>query len=72
MFPPKDSPDLSEEEIVGLELDLYCANAGDGSVHGQQMFRTTPGRGIFIRRRYLSNMLEPSNGQKVKLVSKHT
>ena len=50
-------PDFSEEELVGIELDTWSANAGDGSVHGQQIFKTTAGRGFFCRRRSVAGIM---------------
>ena len=53
-------PDPSHEELVGIELDAFSVNAGDGSIYGQQLFKTTPGRGFIIRSRFLSNIVEPA------------
>ena len=50
-------PEFSEEELVGIELDTWSANAGDGSVHGQQIFKTSAGRGFFTRRRSVANIM---------------
>eukprot|EP01083_Nonionella_stella_P236342 830174_1 len=45
------TPGFSEEELVGIELDSWSANAGDGSVQGEKVFATTAGRGYFTRRK---------------------
>ena len=42
---------------MGIELDTWSANAGDGSVRGQQIFRTSAGRGFFTRRQSVADIL---------------
>ena len=42
-------PTIAEEELVGLELDTWSANAGDGSIQGKEYFTASPGRGYFAR-----------------------
>eukprot|EP01083_Nonionella_stella_P166938 559723_1 len=52
------TPGFSEEELVGIELDSWSANAGDGSVQGEKVFATTAGRGYFTRRKSVANIIQ--------------
>merc|ERR1712154_255765 len=51
-------PEFAEEELVGIELDTWSANAGDGSVGGKNIFKTTAGRGYFTRRKSVANIIQ--------------
>merc|ERR1712176_614966 len=51
-------PDFAEEELVGIELDTWSANAGDGSVRGEKVFATSAGRGYFTRRKSVANIIQ--------------
>ena len=50
-------PDLTKEEwVIGIELDCWSANAGDGSVYGKRLFTATPGRGYFTTQESVLDM----------------
>ncbi|ETO14976.1 hypothetical protein RFI_22392 [Reticulomyxa filosa] len=53
-------PPFAEDEIVGIELDEWCANTHDGSTSSNIIFDTLPGRGTFARR----NKIEKFNPEK--------
>ena len=40
-----------DDEIVGLELDRCLCNGGNGTINGQQLFITRPGKAFFIPHR---------------------
>ena len=40
---------------IGIELDEWSINGHDGSVNGEQIFDTSPGRGTFVRRDEIEN-----------------
>eukprot|EP01083_Nonionella_stella_P018695 52000_1 len=40
-------PDFFEDELIGIELDTWSPNAGDGSINGQRLFDTIAGRAYF-------------------------
>ena len=50
-------PDFSEEELVGIELDSWSPNAGDGSICGQHLFETSAGKGFFTHSRFVTNIM---------------
>ena len=37
-------PSFAKHEIIGVELDIWSANAGDGTAKGEQLFATSGGR----------------------------
>ena len=49
-------PDFCTEALIGIELDHWSANARDGSIHGQQIFETSEGRGFFAPLRSVVNV----------------
>ena len=38
-----------------MELDSWSPNAGNGNFGGKQIFKTSAGRGHFVRRQWLAN-----------------
>ena len=53
-------PDFSKEVLVGIDLDSWSPNARDGSAHGQQIFKTSEGRGFFAPLRSVAKILVKS------------
>merc|ERR1712228_599994 len=51
-------PEFAQEELVGIELDTWSANAGDGSVGSERLFSTTAGRGYFMRRQSAADIVK--------------
>eukprot|EP01083_Nonionella_stella_P174234 603422_1 len=39
--------DFSDEELLGIELDTWSPNAGDGTINGERIFETDMGRAYF-------------------------
>ena len=56
------NPDFTSdhEEVVGLELDSWDANASDGTIQGKKLFDSAPGRAYFTRRRSVANIMASS------------
>ncbi|ETO16074.1 hypothetical protein RFI_21286 [Reticulomyxa filosa] len=47
----------SSEPLIGVELDTWDPNANDGTFHGQTLFQTKMGRGLFTRRQSVLQVL---------------
>ena len=49
--------DFSEDKLVGIALDSWSRDAGDGSICGQQLFKTSAGRGYFTHYRFVTDIM---------------
>eukprot|EP01084_Bolivina_argentea_P042319 78044_1 len=49
-------PHFALHELIGIKLDEWSANAGNGIVHDEKIFDVSPGRGYFTLRKYVANM----------------
>ena len=49
--------EISGAEIIGIELDFYSPNAGDGSINDTAYFETEMGRGYFACHQEVQNIL---------------
>ncbi|ETO30236.1 hypothetical protein RFI_06887, partial [Reticulomyxa filosa] len=49
--------DTGTDEIVGIELDGWDANANEGALGGKRLFAAEKGRGYFTRRRSIANIV---------------
>ena len=44
------------DEVICIELDIKSPNGGDGSINGQPLFHTDPGRAFFIPHRDVTHL----------------
>ena len=44
-------PNFASEELIGIELDFWSCNAGNGTINNQKIFCSSPGRGYFASRK---------------------
>lgn len=51
-------PEFPQEELVGIELDTWSANARDGSIGDQKFFKTSSGRGYFTPNTSVANIIK--------------
>ena len=53
-------PGFAKDELIGIELDTWSSNAGNGTLKGQHLFNTSDGRAYFTRRKSVANIIKSS------------
>ena len=60
-------PFLSDHELIGIELDVWSPNAGDGTVRDEKIFTASEGRAYFARRTFIMYIIQLTDGLYARL-----